>query len=61
MPASTGKSSEGYQWFFILLQFLLANLSRLRSVLDKSAPPLPQGLIPPNLPLPIEVGVGRKG
>jgi len=32
MPAPDGKSSKGYQWIYNLLQFLLANLSKLPSI-----------------------------
>lgn len=60
MPAPDGKSSKGYQWFSNLLQFLLANFSRLRSISEKAAPSLPEGLIPLNLPRPIEAQVSRK-
>ncbi len=41
MPAPDGKSSKGYQWVYNLLQFLLANLSKLQSVAGRPVDPGP--------------------
>lgn len=35
MPVPDGKSGKGYQWFYNLLQFLLANLGKLQSFVTK--------------------------
>jgi hypothetical protein len=40
MPVPDGKSSKGYQWIYNLLQFLLANLSKLQGM---AAKPVGQG------------------
>jgi hypothetical protein len=40
MPAPDGKSGKGYQWFYNLLQFLLANLGKLQSFVTKPADPV---------------------
>lgn len=44
MPVPDGKSSQGYQWVYNLLQFLLGNLGKLQSFVTKPAetqlPPL---------------------
>ena len=39
MPAPDSKSSKGYQWAYNLLQFLLANLSKLQIADSKPAEP----------------------
>jgi hypothetical protein len=39
MPAPDSKSSKGYQWAYNLLQFLLANLSKLQIAAPKPAEP----------------------
>lgn len=41
MPAPDGKSSKGYQWGYNLLQFLLANLSKLQSMAGRPGDPGP--------------------
>ena len=43
MPVPDGKSGKGYQWVYNLLQFLLANLGRVRSSVAKPADPAPPG------------------
>jgi hypothetical protein len=37
MPVPDDKSGKGYQWFYNLLQFLLANLGKLQSFVTKPA------------------------
>ena len=59
MPAPDAKSGKVYQWVFNLLQFLLANLNRLRSITAKSAEPLSQGLVASKLALPVVSPTGR--
>jgi hypothetical protein len=39
MPVPDGKSGKGYQWIYNLLQFSLANLSKLQSMTGKPAGP----------------------
>lgn len=39
MPVPDTKSGKSYQWIYNLLQFLLANLSKLQNVAGKPADP----------------------
>lgn len=39
MPAPDGKSGKGYQWIYNLLQFLLANLSKLQGMTARPTGP----------------------
>jgi hypothetical protein len=42
MPVPDAKSGKGYQWIYNLLQFLLANLSKLQGFTAKPAGPGPE-------------------
>jgi hypothetical protein len=41
MPAPDNNSRKGYQWVYNLLQFLLANLGQLQSLMTKPVDPAP--------------------
>ena len=41
MPVPDGKSGKGYQWVYNLLQFMLANLGKLQSVVTNPSEIMP--------------------